>query len=280
MSKQALPKKALIIGCGDLGRRCGLLLASSGYEVYGAKRTNDLPDAITHLPLDVTDANHMNAVAETTWDAVLITLTARGEDNYQRVYVQGVKNVLAALNNTPLVIFASSASVYSQNDGSVVDECSETVPTGFSGKTMLAAEALLADSVCPSVSVRFSGIYGSGGSNHLLTQLRAGHICPKEPVRYSNRIHIDDAARFMAHLLSMYEQGESVQPVYLGSDGNPPTLREVMEWLAEQERIDVTSLVEDYLPKRGGNRRYSNHRLKQTGFTLQYPDFRQGYLAS
>jgi nucleoside-diphosphate-sugar epimerase len=272
-----MSKKALLIGCGDLGLRCANWLLRNDFVVWGAKRSNNLPNSIRYLPVDVTNVAQVQSIANTEWDVVLITLTTRGESNYQRVYVDGVKNILDALQGKPLLLFASSTSVYGQNDGSYVDEASATQPKGFSGKTLLKAEALLRSAHLPAVSIRFSGIYGGGRFNHLIEQLRQGSICPKDPVHYSNRIHVDDAARFLCHLIEQHQKGHALEPVYLASDSEPPKLRDLMEWLARREGIAIDGLKEDYQPRRGGNRRYRNSKLLATGFKLNFPSFREGF---
>ena len=52
---------------------------------------------------------------------------------------------------------------------------------------------------------------------------------PAEPA-YTNRIHRDDCAGLLAHLLALPEP----QPLYLGVDHDPADLRDVYLWLAEQ----------------------------------------------
>lgn len=273
-------KQALIIGCGDLGLRCARRLADDGWSVTGARRdTSTLPDWIDPLLLDVTYPETLASIAESNWDLVIITLTTRGEEGYQRVYVEGVNNILSVLSGEPLVLFASSTSVYSQSDGSEVDENSPAMPAGFAGKSILEAESLLVKSTFNTCSIRLTGLYGGGRSNHLLKALRSGQICPAEPSKYSNRIHIDDAARLMVHLANQYFTGKKLESVYLAADGNPAPLREIMEWLASENDIDIDSLEETYIARRGGNRRCSNQRVLNSGYEFLYPHYTRGYEA-
>lgn len=271
-------KSALIIGCGDLGLRCAKLLIDEGFVVTGARRNcYALPDWIHPVTIDVTRPETLEPVREQGWDLVIISLTARGEEGYDQVYVQGIKNILAALKASPLVLFASSTSVYSQMDGSWIDEQSATEPDGFAGRKILEAELLLKESGFASASVRLSGLYGGGRSNHLLAALREGRICPALPVKYSNRIHIDDAARLIVHLAKQYFSAEDLQDVYLAADGNPAPLREIMEWLATENDIDIDLLEESYHARRGGNRRCSNQRVRDSGFRFIYDHYSDGF---
>lgn len=287
------PKNILLIGCGNLGQHLAAELQAEGHSVTATRRSlASLPAGLSGFALDVTRPETLSALNTHVWDAVVITLTARGEEAYRQVYVDGVRNVLTALSEVkqnPLVLFASSTSVYHQNDGSTVDETSATEPTGYSGKTMLAAERLLADSGLPHAAIRFSGIYGtyrssanpvgeshaSGG--HLLKVMREGLISPAEPPRYSNRIHINDCVGVFKFLLQRHFEGQVLSPVYLASDGNPAPLNQVMELIAGLNDIDVEGLKPDYLPNRGGNKRCVGRLLAEQGYRMQVGDFRVGY---
>jgi len=273
-------KRALIIGCGDLGLRCAKLLIDEGVVVTGARRNSSaLPDWVNPIAIDVTRPESLEPVREQSWDLVIISLTARDEEGYGQVYVQGLKNILAALKDSPLVLFASSTSVYAQTDGSWINEESVTEPDVFAGRRILEAELLIQESEFDSASVRLSGLYGGGRSNHLLAALREGRICPTLPVKYSNRIYVDDAASLIVHLAKKYFSGDDLQEVYLAADGNPAPLREIMEWLATENDMDIDVLEENYYARRGGNRRCSNSRVQDSGFGFKYDHYSKGFKA-
>lgn len=275
-------KKALLMGCGDLGILTAQLLTEKGFEVTGARRnTQYLPAFVKPLQVDVTNPETLKGIVNEMWSVVVITLTARGEAAYQSVYVDGVRHILEALainKNKPLILFASSTSVYAQNDGSFVTESSDTLPNSYSGRTMLAAESLVRKSGFPYCAIRFSGIYGRKRGGHLQRVIIDGEICAHRPVRYSNRIHINDCANIFVFLLQQYEADKLEQGIYIGTDGQSVPLREVMEWLAEGEGIAIESLKESYAPNRGGNKRCCNERLSKVGYQFIYSDYKKGYL--
>jgi len=277
-------KKALIVGCGDLGCRLATPLSRRGFTVSGLRRTKtDMGPNIKILPADVTDAASLKVVAKTRWDVVVITLTARGEAAYNAVYVNGVSNLLAALRQSaakPLILFTSSTSVYAQTDGSLVDENSETLASSYSGRTMLKAERLVARSGFDFSVVRFSGIYGHGRGGHLLNAMQKSQICPAQPVRYSNRVHVEDCIGIFMHLIDRYFEGKVLQPIYLGSDNCPTPLREIMEWLAKAKGLDANQLKPEFAANRGGNKRCDNRRLVSSGYQFKYPDYKSGYLTA
>ena len=216
---------------------------------------------------------------------MIVTLTADSfnHEAYQATYVDGLNNVLNSLESpssgssqAPLVIFSSSTSIYHQNNGAMVDESSETLPTSFSGQAMLAAEQQLKHYSGVSCALRFGGIYGRG-LGRLAQRLTEGFICPSEPVLYSNRIHFEDCCRAIVHLVDLHQQQVAFAPCYLAVDSKPTLLREVMEWLAVKQGLNVDELQGTEAPVRGGNKQCNNAALLKTGFVLEYPDYRTGF---
>lgn len=281
--------KILIVGCGQMGISVAELLVSGGMTVYGARRNvQALPEFITPVSLDLTQPESLDVLAEHCWQAVIVTLTADtfSEQAYRSTYVDGLDHLLQALKKhqpsaevapLPLILFASSTSIYHQNDGSWIDETSETQPVSFSGCCMLEAERLLDSAAFPTVAIRFGGIYGAGRGGRLLNQLGDGKICPAKPKKYSNRIHIEDCAALLAYLIQRHDQNGSISSVYLAVDSEPTPIREVMEWLADQMDIDYRGLTATDSFQRGGNKRCNNKQLLDIGFQFKYPSFKQGY---
>src|SRR4029077_5055024 len=138
----------------------------------------------------------------------------------------GLQRLLAALEASRVrrVFFTSSTAVYAQHDGQWVDEDSETAPTNFSGVRLLEAEALLRRCPLPSTVLRCSGIYGPGRTR-LIDSVRQGTALASD--RFTNRIHRDDVAGAIAHLL----RSESAPELLLLNDDDPAPEREVLSFL-------------------------------------------------
>ncbi len=276
---QPLPPSILLVGCGDIAQRLAALLRHD-YALTGLRRNpSALPHFIESLPADVGDfASLANALRQRSFDYVVVTLTPgeRSAARYQQVYVEGMRNLLAALHAAPRLLFVSSTSVYEQDDGEVVDESTPAQGKGFSGRSLLEAETLVADSGLPATVVRFSGIYGAR-RGRLLTQVREGRVETSQAAQWTNRIHADDCARVLEHLIRRWQVGQFPAPCYIASDCLPVQAGEVWQWLVAQIAVPDPLLGTDWQGQSATGKRCSNVRLLQTGFQFLYSDFRAGY---
>ncbi len=165
-----------------------------------------------------------------------------------------------------------------------MDESSPTEPRDFRGTRMLEAEAVLAASGFPSVSLRLGGIYGPGRTR-LVESVRSGRATIRPgPPHFGNRIHRDDAAGALAHLATLALAGGALASLYLGVDDEPSDEATVLRWIASQLGV-AEPLVRDGEPALGArdanraasNKRCSNARLSATGYRFRFPTFREGY---
>lgn len=241
-----------------------------------ARSPKAIPDPVTFFQGAADSAAVCQMIASSQWDAVVVTLTPTefSDRAYDIAYVQTLRRLIDAWRqSTPgLILFASSTSVYPQSEGEWVNEETEVAPVSFSGKRMLQAEELLHDSGLPYCIVRFAGIYGPG-RDALLRQVKNGQGGSDS---FSNRIHADDAAGFICHLIEQHWGGGELAPIYLACDSHPARGREVRLWLAEQLGLNAADLTSS-VSERGGNKRCSNQRLLSSGYALRYPSYVEGY---
>ena len=270
--------KVLIVGCGDLGGEVARLLKVSGVEVIGVRASDkQLPADIQTIQADVTQVKSLGALENLNPDILIYCVAAHAQtdENYQAIYVQGLKNVLATqANNHALrhVFFVSSTRVYGQISDSILDEDTPTVPSDFGGVRLLEAENVLKQLPCKATSMRLSGIYGFGRL-YLVNMAKDPSRWPQEN-NWSNRIHRDDAARFIAFMCEKVIKKQSVDDCYIVTDDMPTLQYEVLIWLANQQGIETTHIN---TPSACGGKRLSNQRLRDTGFQLQYPNYQAGY---
>ncbi|HTH68630.1 MAG TPA: SDR family oxidoreductase [Rhodanobacter sp.] len=273
-----MSERILLAGCGDLGERVAQRLRAHGDEVWALRRQ---PPArgmhgIHWLRGDLTDPASLRELPAGITRLVYLPAPAtRDKAAYRAIFVDGLRHLLDALDRRRLarVLFVSSSAVYGEHDGDWVDEATPTDPPGFNGAVLLEAEQWLAEQSLPSTVLRLAGLYGPGRLQ-LIERLRAGQLrVPRETPHWANRIHVDDAAAAIAHLLQL----KSPQPLYLGVDDTPMPLDELYDFLAAL--IDAPLPAEGAAPAGVGSKRLRNARLRASGWTPQWPDAREGYAA-
>ncbi|AKS40681.1 SDR family oxidoreductase [Wenzhouxiangella marina] len=263
-------KRLLIAGCGDLGQRLADRLDPDLWEVTGLRRDpSRLPSRIRPLAADLTRPATLAGLAS-DYDAIVYQATPpeRRPEAYRAIYVEGLRHLLAASRFRDLIMVSSTA-VYGQDDGAWVDEESATEPAGFNGRILLEAEALAREA--GGRVLRCSGIYGPGRT-WLLRQLAGGQArCRERPPEWTNRIHADDVAGVLAHLLERPDLG----PVLCASDDRPSPRCEVLDWLAAELGLAAPRRDPDGAGAAG--KRIRNQRLRDSGYDFIHPDYRSGY---
>lgn len=267
--------RLLIVGCGDLGIRVAKQMVAHGWQVLGLRRdVAALPDFIEPIAADLNQPLSLQGLEV---DYLLYSVAADSGDEaaYRRAYVEGLREVLTQFKARPprQMLFISSTSVYGQHDGEWVDEQSQCAPEYFTGQVMLEAETLALQSTIPATVVRLAGLYDPARP-WLINQIKEGAWLEENPVHYANRIHREDAAGLVAQLFANHAQGAALAPVYLGVDDAPVNLYEVVEWLRGQLGVEAKTRL---MTRRSGSKRCNNALAKTTGWTLAYPNYRQGY---
>ncbi|HRQ64455.1 MAG TPA: SDR family oxidoreductase [Xanthomonadaceae bacterium] len=274
--------RCLIAGCGDVGSRLGVLLADRGWHSFGMRRrTERVPPPITAVAGDLTDPASLTDLPGDLDTLVFIAAPmVRTLETYRKTYLEGPRHLLAALGEQTRrlrrAIFVSSTSVYGDSGGQWVDERTSPRPQAFNGEIVLEAERLWARSGLPLTVVRLAGLYGPDRLWMIRRVQEVGATCQDDPPLWTNRIHVEDAARMLAHIIEL----DAPRPLYLGVDDEPATECAVMHWLAE--RLGVPEPRPASEPVRHGplgNKRLSNRLIRATGFEFMYPTFREGYAA-
>ena len=271
--------RVLIAGCGYVGGVLARRLVSDGHQVFGLRRGPDgvPPDGVVPVTAELVSGRGLDDVpGDLDWCVTAISPDGRTPAAYEAAYVRANRNLRSSLEvESPGLdrwVLVSSTAVYGQQDGEWVDEQSSTTPSGFAGRTLLAGERLIRESSVPRpVVVRLGGIYGPGRTR-LLDRVRRGEAtCPPEPT-YTNRIHRDDAAGVLRHVLRL----DAPEAVYLGVDTDPAERCVVLSWLADRLGVPRPATGE---PSSRGSKRASSARVVVSGYAFRYPTFREGYAA-
>jgi len=275
--------RALIIGCGYLGRRVAALWQSRGHAVSALTRSDENASALCSLGIqpikgDVLRPESLSALPKADVVLYAVGFDRRGAASKEAVYVQGLANVLRELGSRiGRLLYVSSPSVYGQDAGEWVDEASACAPPTESGRICLAAERVIreffpADAGRATI-LRFSGLYGPGRLLRRVESVRAAEPIQANPDAYLNLIHVDDGARVVDQLV---ERG-SRAPIYLVTDDQPVLRRAYYARLAELIGGPPPIFQPSAADLASFNKRCSNARLRQElGDILRFPNIDRG----
>ena len=270
----AVPPDVLLVGCGDLGSAVGLRLAGLGHGVVALRRdAAKVPAPLRGVSVDLTRDRPDLGDLRPRHVVVALTARPRTEASYRATYVEGMGRALDALAATGHVperaVLVSSTAVHgSRVDPPIDDEATPARPADGPGRMLLAAEELFHERLAHGTVLRLSGLYG-GSSRRLLDQVREGRV--EDPHRWTNRIHREDAAAAVVHLLTTADQPERL---YLGTDDEPAQLGDVAAHLASRMDAPAPPPAD---PALGHGKRLSNARLRATGWVPTRPTYREGY---
>ena len=264
----------LLVGCGDLGAAVGLRLADLGHDVLALRRNAGLVPAPLHgCSVDLTRESPDLTGLRPRLVVVALTARPRTEEAYRATYVDGMARALDALEHAPeRAVLVSSTAVHPSHDQPLLeDETAPPAPADGPGRMLLSAEETFRARIPHGTVLRLSGLYG-GSSTRLLDQVREGRI--DDPHRWTNRIHREDAAAAVVHLLTMAREPDAL---YLGTDDEPAQLGDVAAHLAAQLGAPTPAPAD---PSLGHGKRLSNARLRSTGWVPTRPSYREGYARS
>ncbi len=308
----SLPSHVVIVGAGYTGQRLAtqLLQESSSCEIWLTSRnpSENLQAFQDHervhlVELDLLSeslAQDLESIAfpgPDTWvvySAPTLYRTYEPEPLASGVsrHVQPLAAVSRWCQACAGFIYLSSTSVYGDHQGDWVDEESERRPESALGKMrrdledyVLTTFASRAPHSALNVA-RIVGIYGPGRT--LLEYIQRGRYKLVDGgEKITNRVHVDDIVRA---LLAMMEHGKPGAQVYNVSDGHPLSVRELVDFLVENQGITRPEEVslEEYAESRGPNvaSRWKttycckNNKLRDTlGWEPQYKTALEGLAA-
>jgi len=165
--------RTLIVGCGYVGTALGKELVGLGHEVFGLRRTEVAEGELKTtgvMPLkgDITKPEDLARLPrDFDWVVNCVSSSHGDAEDYRKVYLEGMRNLLEWLSTKPpkKFVYTGSTSVYAQTDGSLVTETSPAEPGSETARVLLETENLLlqaASANFPAAILRVAGIYGPG----------------------------------------------------------------------------------------------------------------------
>jgi len=268
--------RILIAGCGYVGEATADLFHLNGWEVEGWVHSNESAARLSVKPycVRVIDISQRDDVAERAgeFDAVIHCASSGGggAEAYREIYLNGARHLLETIpSEKPLV--TSRTSVYAQRDGSTVTEDSETKPLRETSRILLEVEKLILEK--GGIIARLAGIYGPRRSALLKKLLNGTATIDPSNKRFVNQVHRDDIASALFLLLS--RKAQTFPQIYNVVDDEPLLQSECYRWLAQKLNRPVPPARKSEQPRKRGNtnKRVSNAKLHQLGWTPLYPTF-------
>ena len=204
---------------------------------------------------------------------------ARAGDPVLRWYFDEIAH---GSRNLEWIGYLSTVGVYGDHDGEWVDEGSELRPRSERSKARVAAEnawlELGRTRGVPVAIIRLSGIYGPDRNNFVSLKNGTAKRLVK-PGQVFNRIHVDDIAG-ATKLLAEKRLGG----IFNVTDDEPAPPQDVVLAAAEMvgaeppEETDFAMAELSAMARSfyGENKRVSNRKIKDAGYTFRYPTYREG----
>lgn len=259
-------------GVGQLNRRVAHLWQAEGGTVMGLRRRepdSDLPFPQVSIDLSATPWPDLGA------DQIVVALSAshRSEAAYQQAYLHPVQRLVESIQSwrapPKRVVVVSSTRVYGLNDATVINDNDLAQTDDPYGQILLAMEACLKGLSCEHAVVRLSGLYGPGRDWLKRMALNATPETVTQN-KWTNRIHIDDAAAAIVHVLKL----PKVNDHYIVSDTEPMPLIEMLNYFRRNEDLENLDASEPPL----AGKRLIPSALSASGFQWQFPHaFSGGY---
>ena len=273
--------RVLIIGCGQLGFSIVNNADSDVFKLYGFSRSlRKSPASIEMHQVDILKTEAIDAIKLVNPEIIIYAVSADTQsiESYQDHYVLGLKKTYEAileLDHFKHLFFVSSTRVYGQKTTKILSELDIAEPSDYGGEALMEAETVARQLKDKATILRLSGIYGPNRKRMIqLAQSNPGNWPATN--NWSNRIHEEDAARFIVFLMKRIMMNESIEPLYLVTDGVPTKQYDVLTWIRNRLQL-TTDTIE--LPILESGKQLQSVLLNQTGFVLKYPDFTYGYEA-
>lgn len=233
----------LFVGYGQTSQRVAETLFQQQHQITTISRSPKTDTWAQHL---IQDVHQLDLSEVAPIDVVYVLLAPRRSNTenlvdpvelYRQTYVDSVEPMVEALKEHPVkrVIVVSSTRVYGQNNGELVDDNTPPNPNDEQGRMLLDMEQRWQQAYpLECIIVRPTGIFT--GSSTRMRKL-AESTKTYTNIHWSNRIHIDDLARFLAYLVHV----EHAEKSYICSDNLPVPLHERI--LKIQRELGLPELI-------------------------------------
>ncbi len=274
--------KVIIFGAGYTGKHLASILKKLGVKVICSRRIKK--DNPSDFIFDSTTNKLPNEdiFLNTTHILSCIPPDKNGEDPVINKLGYILKNLKLKWAG-----YLSTTGVYGDSNGEWVNEEYMPMPNQNRSKRRLDCESEWINSKLPVQILRLPGIYGPGRS--ALDNLMANKCrLIDKPGQIFSRIHIDDIAGAVIHLINLH--GKGIQPKVINIADNLPCRNiDVIYYAAKLLKIDPPPIEPFHIASNTlspmalsfwqENRRVSNKMLcKELHYSLIHPDYKSGLI--
>lgn len=277
--------RVLILGAGYSGRVIARMLVQQGASVIGTNRSEGKAALLSKdgvRPEIYAGGGFTPAqgaiLSKTTHLVVSVAPNEMGDPVLHDLLCAGMIN-LPALRG---IVYLSTVGVYGDHRGAWVDEMAECKPASRRSSQRLEAETnwrnFANDAGADLTILRLSGIYGPGRNAFVNLQNGTARRIIK-PGQVFNRIHVDDIAGAVSHLMQTEQSG-----VFNVADNEPAPPQDVVAFAASLMGVDAPPEIpfdQATMTPMGRSfyedcKRVSNGKLAESGYDLLYPSYREG----
>ena len=272
--------KFLILGAGFSGQRIASKSKTLGIETLSSRKDRDKKGADFAFDSEKNLFPSEEILKGTTHLLSCIPPSLNGKDPV----IESIGNQLKSLS-LKWVGYLSTTGVYGDQNGDWVNEKDLAKPQQPRSQRRLACERAWEETGLPIQILRLPGIYGPGRSAIDSVLQGKAKMVHKQGQVFS-RIHVDDIAGAIIHLIELYSLGEKPKIINI-ADNLPTTNIEVIKYAGELlnyslppiENFDIASksMSPMALSFWEENRRVSNKLLcTDLGYELLYPNYKSG----
>lgn len=258
----------LFIGYGKTSQHVAKQLFQQGHQITTVSLSRKDQAGAMHLQQDI---HQLDLSTLSPIDAVYVLIAPKDPslNGYKAAFIDAIPHMRNQLALHPIqkIIVVSSTRVYGQDQGEEIDDQTEINPKDEKALMLATMEKLWQEAFPQQcIIVRPTGIYGV--SVKRMMQL-AQNTMTYHNVHWSNRIHIEDLAGFLVHLLHV----EHPEKTYICSNNQPIPLHEIILWFQKQLNIPPLKLLSE---AQRGKKIYAS-RMLSTGFKLRHDQFFKDY---
>ena len=251
----------LFIGYGKTSQRVAKHLFKQGHQISSISRSPKTDAYACHY---IQEIHQLDLTTFTPIDMVYVIVapSQSGIEAYQQTYIESIEPIAQALKSHPVqrIVVVSSTRVYGEHAGEYIDDESPIHPLDAQGHILRNMEQLwYTHYPHQTIIVRPTGIYGTSIAR-LKKLAEQSETYPT--IHWSNRIHIEDLAKFLAILADLKEPQSS----YIITNNRPLAMHEILLWFQQQLSLPQLKLLSE---QQTGKRIYAT-RLANMEFAFDH----------